>query len=194
MDRKRPRTNPKALPSNDRQQHAPDRSIHCCVDVIVLKQDRLWESENSLWENDYPIESLQRSGFDQSLTSAQILPEVFHLQTFLWSNKYSYGKMLFKNNKEAINKVNVHHRKNKVFSLFQILKGLDLAQVYQGRSLLRFALLVCTSASGLLRLEPRSAHLRVHTDCMPSGQKEEMLQRLEGELQMLKGLLINLQT
>lgn len=106
------------------------------MDVIVLKQDRLRESEKSLWENDYPIESLQRSGFDQSLTSAQILPEVFHLQRFLLSNKYSYGKTLFKNNKETITKFNIHHRKNEVFSLFQILKGLDLAQVYQGRSLL----------------------------------------------------------
>lgn len=49
------------------------------------------------------------------------------------------------------------------------------------------------SAWGLLRLEFHSAHLHVQTDCMPGGQKDEMLQRLEGELQMLAGLLMNLE-
>lgn len=48
------------------------------------------------------------------------------------------------------------------------------------------------SALGLLRLEFHSAHLHVQTDCMPHGQKDEMLQRLEEELQMLVGLLMNL--
>lgn len=126
MDRKGPRTNAKELLSNNRQQHAPDRDqftlprnqILQLLNAIVLKQDRLWESENSLWENDYHKEGLwRRSIFDQSLTSAHILPEVFHLQRFLLSNKYPYGKM-FQNNKEGIKKVNVHHRKNKTFHLF----------------------------------------------------------------------------
>lgn len=134
MDRKGPRINTKELLSNDRQQHAPEISSHCqgikyygCVDATVLKQDRLWEPENSLWENDHHKENLWRSDFDLSLASAHILPEVFHPPRFLLSNKYPYGKMLFQNNKEAIKKVNVHHRKNKAFHLFWPLKGLQLA-------------------------------------------------------------------
>lgn len=49
------------------------------------------------------------------------------------------------------------------------------------------------SALGLLRLEFHSAHLHVQIDCMPKGQKDETLQRLEEEeLQMLAELLMNL--
>lgn len=48
------------------------------------------------------------------------------------------------------------------------------------------------SAPRLLRLESHSAHLPVQMDCMSGDQKEEMLRRLEGELQMLKGLLMSL--
>lgn len=48
------------------------------------------------------------------------------------------------------------------------------------------------SALGLLGLEFHFAHLHVQTDCTPRGQKDEMLQTLEEELQMLVGLLMNL--
>lgn len=187
-DRRGPRINTKTLFSKD--CHMLQRSFHTDKEQRLQLCGCNWFF---LGENEHLKECLRSRGLHQSLTSAHIPSQVFHLQIYSLSNKYPCGKTLLQNNNKVMKKINIHHKTRSTW-LDLDLKSLDLAQVYQGGILLQFTLLICTSALGLLRLEFHSAHLHVQIDCMPRGQKDETLQRLEEEeLQMLAELLMNLQ-